>query len=273
MPSIRRSWRQPLAASALSQSAQALGDHQDPGVAVARRDRGHDARVGDAQPCDAVHAQLGIDDREVVVPIRHEPAWWWYESAVARRNARSSSSVCGSSAGMQLLAGPGRERLRREDLARDLDRLDHLVQVGLRVAEVVRVRPADGPIGSALASLTVPRDFGRTTPGQDADRVRVALPDDDVERHVDERDLQVRPGLGRIRACRNSALSDRFWCPAGTGCGDSWMTPVSTWLWKFRRRPGRSHHRLDADGFQLGRVADAGQQQQLGRLDRAGRRR
>ena len=39
---------------------------------------------------------------------------------------------------------------------------------------------------------------------------------------------------------RNSALSDRFWWPGGTGCGDSWMTPVSTWLWKLRPTPGRS---------------------------------
>ena len=38
----------------------------------------------------------------------------------------------------------------------------------------------------------------------------------------------------------NSALSDRFCLPAGTGWSDSWITPVRTWLWKFRPTPGRS---------------------------------
>ena len=38
----------------------------------------------------------------------------------------------------------------------------------------------------------------------------------------------------------NSALSDRFCLPGGTGCSASWMTPVRTWLWKFLPTPGRS---------------------------------
>ena len=45
---------------------QPLGDHHDPGVAVARRHDRHDARVGDPQPLDAAHPQLGVDDRQVV---------------------------------------------------------------------------------------------------------------------------------------------------------------------------------------------------------------
>ena len=48
-----------------------------------------------------------------------------------------------------------------------------------------------------------------------------------------------------------SALSERFCLPGGTGCGDSWMTPVSTWLWKFSPTPGRSTDGFDPDGLQL----------------------
>ncbi len=51
----------------------ALGDHHDAGVAVARRHRGHHARVGDTEALDPVHAQLRVDDGEL---MRQDPARW-----------------------------------------------------------------------------------------------------------------------------------------------------------------------------------------------------
>ena len=85
------------------------------------------------RPSIAVDAQLGIDDGELVEAHRHEPAWWWYESALRVTNAfRSSSELPTSWPGQQLLADPVRERLRREELARELHALDEPVAVGLR---------------------------------------------------------------------------------------------------------------------------------------------
>ena len=63
---VRRDGRAVEAVGRLDEVGAALGDHHDPGVAVARRDGRHHARVGDPQALDAVDAQLGIDDRELV---------------------------------------------------------------------------------------------------------------------------------------------------------------------------------------------------------------
>ncbi len=50
-----------------------LGDHDRRSVRVAAGDRRHDRCVDDAQAVDAANAQLGIDDRGVVPPIRQVP--------------------------------------------------------------------------------------------------------------------------------------------------------------------------------------------------------
>ena len=125
----------------------ALGDHDDPRVAVARRHRRHHARVGDAQALDAVHAQLGIDDGELVEAHLQEPAWWWYESALARdERVEVVVRVADVGPGHELLADPVGERIRREDLARELHALHEPVAVGLR-REVVRVHARLAPAG------------------------------------------------------------------------------------------------------------------------------
>ena len=67
----------------------------------------------------------------------------------------------------------------------------------------------------------------------------MALADDDVERHVHEGDLEVRPGPAGSDF-RNSALSERFWLAGRDRLRHSWITPVRTWLWKFLPTPGRS---------------------------------
>ena len=150
-------------------------------------------------------------------PILQEPAWWWYESAVARRKARSSSSVFGSSAGMQLLADPRRERLGGEDLARDLDRLDHLLHVA-RLAEVVRVDARLRPSGRRSASRTQPRDSGRTTPGRMLIEFGCPWPTMMLNGTWTNAIWRSGAGLGRIRLQEQRAPPTGSACPCGTGC-------------------------------------------------------
>ena len=123
------------------------------------------------------------------MPIRHEPAWWWYESAL-RRDERVQV-VVDLRARAAARRRPRPRRRRREDRAGELDALDEPVAVGPRVAEVVRVDRAASPRVGAREPDPAARG-GLDDAGEDADRVRVALADDDVERDVHERDLEVR---------------------------------------------------------------------------------
>ena len=116
---------------------------------------------------------------------------------------------------------------------------DHPLEVA-RVAQVVRVdqRVVGRVVAGELdrAARLRPDDAG-----QDADRVRVALPDDDVERHVDERDLQVGRRSRPDRTGGTAPLSERFcFGPAGPAAATRGSRPVRTWLWKFSPTPGRS---------------------------------
>ena len=53
-----------------------LADHDGGRVGVARGQRRHDRGVGDAQPCDAAHAQAVVDHGGGSLPMRQVPTGW-----------------------------------------------------------------------------------------------------------------------------------------------------------------------------------------------------
>ena len=222
-PPSRRDGRAVQAVGRLDEVGAALGDHHDPRVAVARRHGRHHARVGDrAGPRRRARAARDRRRRARRGPCgTSRPGGGTSRPCRVTNALRSSSELPTSWPGQQLLAGPLRERLRREDLARELDALDEPVAVGLR-REVVRVHARlhqrVGAREADVAARERPHDAR-----QDRDRVRVRLPDDDVEGHVHERDLQVgrRPAPGRTcrrarprrgSACRSAPAA----CPRGS---------------------------------------------------------
>ena len=124
------------------------------------------------------------------------------------------------------------------------------------------------PVGSALASLIQPRERGRTTPGRML--IEFGWPWPTMMLNGTWTKAIWRSGpVSAGSDLQNSALSERFCLPGGTGCGDSWMTPVRTWLWKFLPDAGQVDDGSMPSRLELLRVADAGEQQQLRRLDRA----
>ena len=231
-------------------------------MAVAGRDNRHDARVRHPQPGDAAHPELRVHDGEVIGA--HLAGARLVVVRVGRRLDECSQLVVRPRIVGRASAPdrPMERRPCREDLARDLDRLDHLLQVA-RVAQVVRVhqRVSGRVVARELDPATRP---GPDETGQDADRVRMALSDDDVEGHMDERDLQVGSGLGRVRAEEQRTLGevllarwDRLWRLVDDAGQDVVVEVLPD--------AGQVDQRFDADRPQLVRIADPREQQELRR--------
>ena len=160
------------------------------------------------RPSDAVDAQLRVDHRHVVEPHLAGAGLVVIGVGAAPHEAGQRLVALHVRARHQLVADPRGEGRGGEDVAGQLHRLHQPVAVG-GGAEVVGV---DQRLVERVAARQLD-PAARERPhhaGQDADRVRVALADDDVERHVDEGDLQIRPdpagvGLaGRARSRRGS---------------------------------------------------------------------
>ena len=115
----------------------------------------------------------------------------------------------------------------------------------------------------------MPRDFGRTTPGRMLIEFGWPWPTmmlNGTWTNAIWRSGPVSAGSERT----NSALSERFCLPGGTGCGRFVDDAGQDVVVEVPPDARQVHDRLDADGPELVRVADPRQQQELRRFDRAG---
>ena len=230
------------AGRALEPVGAALGDHHDPGVAVARTGRRHDARVGDAQARDA---------RGRGAPGR-PPRGRRCPSCTSRPGGGTSRPSAETNAsqlvvGLRVVgrhAAPRRPTARTPWWRRSRARASDAVTIcrrSLASPEVVRVDERLGHrVGARRAGPSRATAAARR-PGRMLIEFGCALADDDVERArgrtrsggpVPARlgsDLQEERGLRQVLLARS-----------GPAAVPSWMTPVRTWLWKFLPTPGRS---------------------------------
>ena len=246
-----------------------LADHQRGRVRVARGDERHDRRVRHPQALDPVDPELWIDDGQLV------DAHLARADLVVIRDRRRADVVpqrlpraCAFTR-IELGAAPLPERGLASDLAAQLDGGHQGVDIGVtaqvrRVDERRNARIAGGERERAAAR-------GPDHPGHQRVAVGRALHALEVERQVEEERLQVGAGKARPAVPEQMAVqllqARQHRGHRRRGCVDHRRQHVVV---QVAADTGQVGDHVDSEPAQVCSVADAGEQQELGRLDRAG---